>query len=219
MENVLVLEIERYRNCTFALHLSYVDYMRFNLFIFFVAIQISCLGQNRDYRVIVGEYAISQMNDKGHLYAHFTDSISRSFLYAIKAGNDKVLNVQQLQLAFYSVLFDPIIREDESFFLFMDSLSQQLIVSCSEFGFYQIVWTLSELREYYMQNRESYEGKPQHELFDASNENFDNQLYELRMDFLLLAHDFMYKEERLDVISTYLLAHQNELMQFYSNEK
>lgn len=190
------------------------------LVILFILFQ-SCisLGQSKDHRVKVTNYAIDQLTNKGHLYLHFTDSISRSFLYDVKAGKEDELNEAQLQLAYYSVIFDPIIYEDSAFFKLIDDLSPKVIKACGDFGFYKIVWSLEELREYYILNSRLYLGKPQYELFDAGNENFDNQLYELRMDFWLVIHDFLYQEERLDVISAYLLAHQNEIMQFYSNEK
>lgn len=179
----------------------------------FLLISESTFGQQKETRVKICDYGISQIENEGHLCRHYIDSIPGIILMHMKSGYSADMTHAQRQLGYFSFLmFDESLYKDDFYLLPFDSLYPKMLSACEEFGFFQFVNLLNEINEHRNQKIELFHSDTTRLIFNNTNDQFDQELDDLRQKIYRLRDEYYFNDIYVDTIRKYILSHRKELI-------
>lgn len=179
----------------------------------FLLISESTFGQQNDTRVKVCDDGISHIEDKGHLWRHYIDSIPRNILMHMKGGDSNDMTQAQKQLGyFHFLIYDESLYKDDFYLFSFDSLYQKMLYACEEFGFFQFVNVLNDIQEHRNQNIKLFHCDTTSLIFNNTDDQFDQELHDLRQKLYKLRDEYYYEDIYAETIRKYIITHRKELI-------
>lgn len=170
-------------------------------------------GQPQDIRVKMDDDGMSHIQNKGHLCKHYIDSISALNQSYLNHGYLEIMTSAQRHLGFFKLLLgDRIVYEDSFYLATFDSLYPIMLSACKEFGFYQFVNVLNEINEHRNQNIELFQNDTTTRIFNETNNQFDQELFDLRRKLYKLREEYAFYGSYVEPLREYILKYREELI-------